>query len=152
MAGWIAPTIAVSLVIMAACVLGLAVVIVAALREGRERSAALGRELGELRQELTPALAALNAFSEAGADVAQTAREEVEAFSATSTVLREEVHRALGRARRRLDDFDALVEVMHEEVEDAAVDIAVAVRTVRASRGILGRLRGVLLPGRRRGE
>jgi hypothetical protein len=148
-ATWIAPTVAVSLALIALCVVALAMVILVALRDTRARTAELGRELAGLRQEIAPAIEAVRTFSEAGAEMAETARVEVQALGETSAVLRREVNRGLRRARRRLDDFDALIEVLHEEVEDAALDLAVALRTVRASRGLLGQVRRFLTPGRK---
>jgi hypothetical protein len=149
MADWVAPTIAASLALIALCVVALSITVLAALREGRKRSTELGQELGDLRKELSPAIAALTAFSESGAELAGITHDEVEELAATSAVLRHEVHHGLRQARRRLDDFDALVEVLQEEVEEAAIDVAVALRTVRTTRGVLGQLGRFLVPGRR---
>jgi hypothetical protein len=39
--------------------------------------------------------------------------------------------------------------VVHAEVEDTALDVAAALRTARHGNGMIGRLRRVLVPGRR---
>jgi hypothetical protein len=49
----------------------------------------------------------------------------------------------------RLQDLDALYEVVHEELEEAALSMATLVRTVRTGGGVLQRIRR-FLPGRRR--
>jgi hypothetical protein len=49
----------------------------------------------------------------------------------------------------RLADLDSLYSVVHDEVEDTALDVAAALRTVRRGNGMLGRVRRLLVAGRR---
>jgi uncharacterized protein YoxC len=63
-----------------------------------------------------------------------TIRTEAEAVAGTSRDLRNRIVRAADAAEARLADVDALFEVVQEEVEATALDVAATVRTVR--RGI----------------
>ena len=56
----------------------------------------------------------------------------------------------MDRVRERLEDLDALAEVMQDELEETALDVASKVRSIRSGVGIVGRLRRLLVPGRRR--
>jgi hypothetical protein len=118
-------------------------------REAQQASRGLTNELHELRAELGPALAALNKFGDAGAEVVDLARHEVRELVATSEALRTDLRRGVRRAKRRLSDLDALAEVMQEEVEATAVDAATAMRTLRTSRGVIGEVRRYLSSRRR---
>jgi hypothetical protein len=140
MPGWIGPTVAISLVIIAIAFVAIAYTAVMVAREARETSGSLARELGEFRREFAPALEAVQQIGETGQHLIAATHVEVEKVLDTSRMVRHEVERSVRRARKRLDDFDALVEVMQEEVEDTALDVAVALRSVRASRSVLGRV------------
>jgi len=152
MPGWVGPTVAISLALIALCYLGLAAAAVLMIRETVEHSKALGRELAELRKELTPALKSLNRFSTQGAEIADLARDEVQEMVHTARRVRQDVERGLQRTRERLADFEAVVDVVQEEVEDAALDLTTALRTVRTGTGMIGRLRRLILPRRRGGS
>jgi hypothetical protein len=46
-------------------------------------------------------------------------------------------------------DLKSLYDVVHEEVEDTALDVAAVLRSARRGNGVLGRIRRLLVPGRR---
>jgi hypothetical protein len=48
----------------------------------------------------------------------------------------------------KLEDLETLYDVVHGEVEDAALDLAATLRAVRGGNGMLGRVRRVLAAGR----
>lgn len=148
MPAWIGPTVAISLVVIALAFVVMAYTTLVVAREAREASGSLAKELHGFRQEFAPALEAVQQFGETGQHLIGAAQVEVEKVLATSRLVRHEVERSVRQVRRRLADFDALVEVMQEEVEETAVDVAVALQTVRASTGMLGRVRRLI--GRRR--
>jgi hypothetical protein len=58
--------------------------------------------------------------------------------------------RAADAAEARLADLDALFEVVQEEVEAAALDVAATLRTVRRGLGLLEWGRRALQRGRKR--
>ncbi len=151
MAGWIGPTVAISLLVIAACVAVMTYVMVRVAREAEEGAEETKAALAELRERVDPLVDSLQALTNTGTETLDIARHEITELATTSRMVRSEVEVALRRAKRRLADFDALVEVMQEEVEETALDVAVALQTVRASTGMVGRM-GRLLSRRHRDE
>ncbi len=144
MAGWIGPTVALAMVVIAGCVAVMTYVLVRMAREAHASTEGLHRTLAEFREKLDPVLTSITNFTETGSETLELARHEVQEVVTTSRMVRSEVEHGLRRARSRLADFDALVEVMQEEVEETAIDVATALRTVRASRGLLGGVRRLI--------
>src|SRR5690348_650673 len=64
-------------------------------------------------------------------------RTEAEGLVGTSRGLRERIVRAADAAQARLSDLDAVVEVVQQEVESTAVDVAATLRTVRRGVSLL---------------
>ena len=58
-------------------------------------------------------------------------RREADSLVGASRDIRLRIVRAADAAEQRLQDLDALVDVVQEEVEDAALDVAATVRSVR---------------------
>ena len=78
-------------------------------------------------------------------------RREADSLVGTSREIRLKIVRAADAAEQRLQDLDALVEVVQEEVEDAALDVAATVRSVRRGFSIW-RVGSRVLRRRRRGD
>ena len=152
MSSWVGPVIAIALVVIAVVYVVAAMVALKAIQTTVEQGKAVGRELAELREELSPALASLTRLGTQGAEIVDLARDEVGELLVTSRHFREDVAEGLRRTRERLADFEAVVEVVQEEVEDAALDFTAALRTVRTGTGVIGRLRRMILPRRRGGS
>jgi len=76
-------------------------------------------------------------------------RVEFQNYLATSRAIRHDVERGVRQVKSRLADLDALYEVVHEEVEDTALDVAAKVRSVRQGASVVGRLRRWLVRSRR---
>ena len=130
-AAWVGPAMAISLVVIALSFLAIAL---GALLAGREAA----RTLRGLREAVS-----------GGKGLARKLEQEVDALIQTSQGLRHDLNRGVKRAKRRLSDFDALAEVMQEELEDTALDVASKLRGLRSGLGVIGRLRR-FLPRRRR--
>jgi len=149
-AGWVGPTGAIALVVIAlafAVIAGVALVLArSASSEMRELSA----ELARLRAELSPALRALQRVADAGVDLSDEVRDEVHEYLATSRLLRKDLEHGIHQVKLRLADLDALYEVVHGEVEDTALDVASRFRSVRTGVRIVSRLRHLLGRGRKR--
>lgn len=150
MPGWIGPTIALSSLVLAICAVGVAITLLLAIREAAERSTSLARELAELRSELTPTLKALARLGDDGADIAEMAKHEVAELVHTSHQFRKDLARGIRRAQKRLADFEAVVEVVQEEVEETALDVTTMLQTARTGAGMLGQLRRLVLPRKRK--
>jgi len=142
MPAWIGPTVAISLVVIAFAfaAIGAAVALLA--------RAAL-REVRELREEVAPALSAVRRITDAGADLSGDIKQELQEYLATSRAVRQDLERGVYQVKSRLADLDALYEVLHEEVEDTALDVAARVRSVRNGAGMVSRIRRWLVRGRR---
>ena len=142
MPAWVGPTVAISLVVIALAfaAIGVAVALLA-------RTAI--REVRELREEVAPAISAVRRITDAGADLSGDIKREVQEYLATSRAVRQDLERGVYQVKSRLADLDALYEVVHEEVEDTALDVAARVRAVRNGAGMVSRIRRWLVRGRR---
>lgn len=149
MPAWVGPTAAISLVIIA---LAFAVIAFATAMVSRKASTEIGElseELAKLRAELTPALSALRRVADAGSELSGDIRSEVQEYLVISRGLRQDLGKGVKRVKRRLSDLDALYEVVHDEVEDTALDVAAKLRVVRDGAGMVGRIKRWLVRGRR---
>jgi hypothetical protein len=139
---WVGPTMALSLVLIAGAFVVIAAVSALAAREAAREMRQLAQVMENLRADLAPALAAVKAVSGEG--------ERVATLVGTET---EELVRASRRLRAGLSDrvanLEAVYEVLEEEIEETALDLAVTLRAFRRGAGWFGRLRR-LLGGRRR--
>jgi uncharacterized protein YoxC len=79
-----------------------------------------------------------------------TIRAEAEGVAETSRDLRGRIVRAADAAQARLADLDALFEVVHEEVESAALDVAATLRTMRRGLSVVEWGRRALRRGKKR--
>ena len=124
---WVGPTIAISLVVIAASFLvmgGVALFIGVGLK----------RQTAALRAQLS-------AFTGDARAVTTRLKGELEGFADLSSDARARLRTAIDTVDNRLRDLDALVEVVQQEAEDTALDVASFVRTVRRTGGILGAAR-----------
>jgi len=76
--------------------------------------------------------------------VADRLKGEVDGFADLSAEARQKVRGAMDSVETRLNDLDALVEVLHEEAEETALDVAAFVRTARHAGGVLGTARKMM--------
>jgi len=146
MPDWVGPTVAISLALIALSYLGLAWMMIRIVREAREKSGTLVRELTELRHDLAPTLASINHFGEAGSDVIEQLRDEVGEVVKTSQAVRRGVTRAFQQTQHRLADLDALLEVATDEADAALMDASAAIQSVRTSAGLLSHVGRFLAP------
>lgn len=130
-AGWVGPVGAISLVVIALSFLVIAATV-----------AFIGRGILET-------LRALRETAAEGRGLVTRLKEEVDEVVRTSQRVRHDVDRGVRRARRRLADLDALAEVVQEEVEETALDVAARVRSFRTGAGMVSRLRRMLFRQRR---
>jgi hypothetical protein len=146
---WVGPTVAISLVVIAASILGGAIVVaVAALRISGETRKVSTMIQGH-QEDVTQALAGARRLTEQGQDLLVLLRQEVGAFTQTSRRIRRKLVRGVDRIEAKLADLETLYDLVHDEVEDTALDVAAALRTSRQGTGMLGRVRRLLVPSRR---
>jgi uncharacterized protein YoxC len=114
-------------------------------RETRRAVALLERSAETLQKEIVPSLQSARGLLQQANQVAGTVRGEIEAVVGTSRDLRGRVKRAADAAEARLTDLEALLDVVYEEVEDTALDVASALRTTRRGAGMFSAMKRAFL-------
>jgi hypothetical protein len=132
--GWVAPTVALSLAVIAVCLVAMGGVALALGLGLRRRSRALAAQLADVNRDARALAARL--------------RLEIESYADLSADARGRLQGAMSAVQTRLEDLDALADVLQEEVQEAALSAASLLRTVRRSGSVLGAARRAL--GRRR--
>jgi uncharacterized protein YoxC len=145
---WVGPTVAISLAVLALSFLGLAIAVaVAALKlAGQVRK--VGTLVDGLQDDVARTLKSVRSLTEQGQDIMLLVRHETGAFAQTARRLRRKAVRAADRIEIKLEELETLYDVVHDEVEGAALDMAAALRSVRRGNGMLGRVRRLLVPSR----
>jgi hypothetical protein len=128
--GWVGPTIAISLVIVAISFFVMGGVVLAIGLALRKHTRSVRGQIEKVSGEAREVTARL--------------RSEMEGFADISAEARAKLRGAIDGAEQRLRDLDALVEVLQEEAEDTALDVAALMRTVRRTGSIFGAARKTL--------
>ncbi|MGH7578874.1 MAG: hypothetical protein ACREM9_01785 [Gemmatimonadales bacterium] len=146
---WVGPTVAISLVVIAVAILaGAVAVAVAALRiVGETRK--LSTMIQGYQEDVGQVVAGVRRLTDQGQDMLVIARQEVGAFTQTSRRIRRKLVRGVDSVEAKLADLETLYDLVHDEVEDTALDVAAALRTSRQGNGMLGKVRRLLVPSRR---
>jgi hypothetical protein len=96
----------------------------------------VGRAVGEIRlgvrQNLGPVSDRARAISDNVEFITQALRADVERLNASVKSLTERLQLASDRMEERIEEFNALMEVVQDEAEDIFIDTASTVRGVRA--------------------
>ncbi len=145
---WVGPVAAISLAVLALSFLGLAVAmaVVAFKVAGQVRK--VSTLVDGLQDDVARTLKSLRRLTEQGQDLMVLVRHEAGAFAQTARGLRRKTVRAADRIEVKLEELETLYDVVHDEVEGAALDAAAALRSVRRGNGMLGRVRRFLVPSR----
>jgi hypothetical protein len=146
---WVGPTMALSLAVVALSFLAIAVGVVAVALKLSTPIRRVSAVIDGLQDDLAGTLSGVRRLTEQGQDLLVVVRNEAGAFAQTSRRLRRRVTKGADRLQMKLEDLETLYDVVHDEVEDTALDVAAALRSVRRGNGMLGRVRRFLVPGRR---
>ncbi len=146
---WVGTVTAISLVIIALSFVAVAVGLLSALKASSKQLNLISHVLTGLDDDLIPAFRNLREITDKGKGMVEGFKNEAEAIVRTSRRMRRRVREGADRIEERFQDLDALYEVVHEELAEAALDVATMVRTVRTGSGIFNRIRR-FLPGARR--
>ncbi len=122
--GWVGPTMAISLIVIALSFMVMGGVVLVAALVIRSKLRALQSQLAKV--------------SDDAKSVTTKLKNELSGFVDISSETREKLRDALDIVQTRLQDLDALVEVLQAEAEETALDAAAFLRTVRGSRRMLG--------------
>ena len=146
---WVGPTAAISLVVIAVSIVGAAVVLAYAGLRIVAETRKLSTMIQGYQEDVAQALAGARRLLDQGQDVMVLLRQEIGAFTQTSRRIRRKLVRGVDNVEAKLADLETLYELLHEEVEDTALDVAAALRTSREGNGMLGRVRRLIVPSRR---
>lgn len=148
-AGWVGPTMAISLAVIALAVLIVGVVLVVLGIKVAGQLNHVSELTAGLREDVSRTLRRGRRLLRRSEDVVGIVGQEASALAHASRRLRRKVERGSERIESRLEDLEALYDVVHEEVEDTALDVAAAMRSLRRRDGMIGRFRRLLVPGAR---
>ncbi len=108
------------------------------------------RRLGRvLDRNGEPLLQAARSVAEDAGKIVSQLRGEVEQVVATSRELRERVGDAAGSLNERAQDLEAVLDILQDEVEETALDVAAALRATRRGTSVMRAVKRVFLRGRR---
>jgi uncharacterized protein YoxC len=145
---WVGPTVAISLAVMALSFLGIALALAIAALKLTGQVKKVGTLVDGLQDDIARTLKAVRRLTEQGQDVMVVVRQETGAFAQTGRRLRRKLVRAADRVEVKLEELETLYDVVHDEVEGTALDVAAALRSVRRGNGMIGRVRRLLVPSR----
>jgi hypothetical protein len=149
MPDWVGPMAAISLAVIALSILVAAAILAyAALRIVGETRKVASMVQG-YQEDVAQTLAGARRMADQGQDLLVLLRQEIGAFTQTSRRVRRKLVRGVDNIEAKLADLETLYELVHEEVEDTALDVAAALRTSRQGDGMLGRVRRMIVPSRR---
>lgn len=147
-AGWVGLTTAISLVVIALAFVTIAVSVAYTALATVKQLKRLREQLGDLEGDLRRTLRAVRTYARYAGATAKIIHRESRALVGAGRDVQRVVRRALDRVEERVDDIDALAEVVYGEVADVALGVASAMRGLRRGRGVLGKLRRLVVPGR----
>jgi uncharacterized protein YoxC len=145
---WVGPTMAISLAVIALSIVGAAVAVLITVSRLSGQIKKIGTVVEGLQDDVTEGVTSVRRLIEQGQDLMVVVRNEVGAFAQTSRQLRRKVTKGVDRIEGKLSDLETLYDLVHDEVEDTALDVAAALRSARRGNGMLGRVRRLLVPGR----
>jgi methyl-accepting chemotaxis protein len=146
---WIGPVVAIALTVIAFANIAYAIAALQAARVLQRQGEGLGRLIELLHREASPTLQAARTAADEVKQLTTSVKTEVGALVGTSRDVRTRIERAVDSATTRLQDLDALLDVVQEEVEATALDVASTLRTVRRGVSFFGLARRALSRKRR---
>lgn len=148
MPGWTGVVTALATAAIALSVLILMVGGAVMLRRLDALSRGVTRLVETLDHDARPALDAVRRTADEASRVAVLVRSEAEGYADQSQRLRGRVDRFVGSLEERLLEFETLLDVLQEELEETVLDVAAVLRTTRRGSGVLRAVKRAVL-GRR---
>ena len=145
---WVGPTMAISLAVIAFAFLAIAVGVLFAVLKLSGQVRKIATIVDGLQDDVGRTLKTVRGLTEQAQDIMVLVRHEAGAFAETARRVRRKAVRAVDRVEMKLQELETLYDVVHDEVEGAALDVAAALRSVRRGNGMLGRVRRILVPSR----
>jgi uncharacterized protein YoxC len=145
---WVGPTVAISLALLALSFFGMGIAVAIAAFRVAAQAKKVGAIVTGLQDDVARALKGVHSLTEQAQEVMVLVRHEAGAFAQTGRRLRRKTVRAVDRIEAKLEDLETLYDVVHDEIEGSALDVAAALRSLRRSNGVLTRVRRMLVPSR----
>ena len=145
---WVGPTVAISLAVLALSFLGMAIAVTIAALKVAGQVKKVGTLVDVLQDDLARTLKGVGSLTEQAQEVMVLVRHEAGAFAQTARRVRRKTVRAVDRIEAKLQDLETLYDVIHDEVEGSALDLAAALRSLRRGNGMLKRVTRILVPSR----
>jgi uncharacterized protein YoxC len=145
---WVGPTVAISLAVLGLSFLGLSLAVAVVAFRVAEQAKKIGALVEGLQDDIASTLKGVRNLTEQAQEVMVLVRHETGAFAQTGRRLRRKTVRAVDRIEAKLLDLETLYDVVHDEIEGSALDLAAALRSLRRGNGMLGRVRRILVPSR----
>ena len=145
---WVGPAVAISLAVLALSFLGMAIAVTVAVFKVAEQAKKVGTLVDGLQDDIARTLKGVSSLTEQAQEVMVLVRHEAGAFSQTARRLRRKTVRAVDRIEAKLQDLETLYDVIHDEIEGGALDLAAALRSLRRGNGMLRRMGRILVPSR----
>lgn len=141
--GWAAVLTAVSTAVMAIAVVVFVVALVSSMRRMIDLSKSVERLVDTLDRDARPALQAVRRTADEASRLAILVRDEVDGITGTSKNLRGRIERTTKSLEERFIEFETLLDLLQDEVEETALDVAAALRTTRRGAGLFRTMRRV---------
>ncbi len=149
--GWAPVVTALATAVIALIAVGFVVSSLPLLRQASRTGAALERLLNVIEKDSQPLIENARSVVAEANKVAVKLRSEIDGVVETSQDIRTRVRNAAEAAEDRLLDLEALFDVLQEEMEETALDVAAALRTTRRGATIFRSMKRVFLgPGKKR--
>jgi uncharacterized protein YoxC len=146
---WVGPTMAIALAIIALSFVAVAVALMLVLSRLVQPLLELSRVIHNLQDDLSWSVKGVRQLTDQSQELLALVRQEAGAFAHAGRRLRRQVVKGADRIQAKLEDLETLYDVVHDEVEDTALDVAAVLRSVRQGNGVLGRIRRLLVSRRR---
>lgn len=148
MTGWPAVVTALATAVLAGSVLALMIGLMAAMRRTNALTERLTRLMENLDRDARPTLDAVRRTVDDAGRVAVLVRDEVQAVVGTSKDIRQRAQRTAAALEERFLELETLLDVLQDEMEETALDIAALLRTTRRGSGLFRKAKRAFL-GRR---
>ncbi|HEX5632454.1 MAG TPA: hypothetical protein VFX50_04470 [Gemmatimonadales bacterium] len=142
--GWVGPTMAISLVVIALSFLAIAATVVLSGLAVARQARKLREQMATVEDDARRAMRSVRRAARNAAEASEVLKEQAHLFAHTGKKIRRRVDDVSLTVHQRIGELDALYEVVAEELEDTAIDVATSVRAfrgnpvMRVARSLLG--------------
>ena len=145
MTGWVGVVMALSMAVVAVTLIVYFAVTVHTLRRLDRLGDSLTRVLEALDRDARPALVSARTVADEAGRMAVLLRKELEGVTDTSESVRRRVERTAAALEDRFLEFETLLDVLQDEVEETVLDVAAALRTTRRGASVVKAVKRAVL-------